>query len=308
MGLHIWGMGMIDYLAMALMAILWAGAFISGKLSVATVPSEIVAFLRFLVAGAAMLVIMVGSHKARELGFTRKDLPLILGLGASGIAGYNLLFFRGLHLAAASDGAMIIPTLNPLLTLFAAALVLGEPLTARKLTGASISLAGQVLIFWTLVQTAAQDPARLAGDLYYAASAVCWSTYTILGRMAARRFSPMASTTMASVAGALMLLPFALWYFPGSTGYTAKFWGHIGYLAIGATVGGFFLWGWGVHRLGASRAAVFINLVPVFTLVLAALLLNERPTALQVLGMLVVLSGVYLSGTAKPPATASVRA
>lgn len=295
---------MIDYLSMTLMAILWAGAFVSGKLSVAAVPSEIVAFLRFLVAGLAMLLIMAAGRNMKDLGLTRRDIPLVLGLGASGIAGYNILFFRGLHLASASDGAMIIPTLNPLLTLFVAALLLGEPLTARKLTGASISLVGQVLIFWTLVQAAAQDPARLAGDLYYVASAVCWSTYTILGRIAARRFSPMASTTIASVTGALMLIPFALWYFPGSTGYTVKFWGHIFYLAIGATVGGFFLWSRGVHRLGASRAAVFINLVPVFTLVLAALILNERPTLLQLVGMLVVLSGVYLAGTAKPPIAA----
>lgn len=298
---------MLDYLSMVLMAILWAGAFVSGKLSVANVPSEIVAFLRFLVAGLAMLAIMLGSRKIAALGITRKDIPLVLGLGASGIAAYNILFFRGLHLAPASDGAMIIPTLNPLLTLFVAALLLGEPLTARKLTGASIALVGQLLIFWTLLQVALQDPARLAGDLYYVASAVCWSTYTILGRIAAKRFSPMASTTIGSLAGALMLIPFALWFFPGSTGYTWKFWGHIAYLAIGATVAGFFLWSRGVHRLGASRAAVFINLVPAFTLVQAALILNERPTALQVVGILVVLTGVFLSGTAKPALPAAAR-
>lgn len=299
---------MADYLLMTLMAVFWAGAFVSGKLSVAAVPSEMVAFLRFLVAGLAMLAIMLVIRKGKELGIGRRDLPLVLGLGASGIAAYNLLFFRGLHLSPASDGAMIIPTLNPLLTLFVAALVLGEPLTARKLTGASISLVGQVLIFWTLVEAAAQDPARMAGDLYYVASAVCWSTYTILGRIAARRFTPMASTTISSVIGTLMLLPFALWQLPGSTGYTPKFWGHIAYLALGGTVAGFFLWSRGVHRLGASRAAVFINLVPVFTLTLAALILGERPTALQVLGMLVVLSGVFLAGTAKPPAAAVAKA
>ncbi|MFZ5814649.1 MAG: DMT family transporter [Bacillota bacterium] len=298
---------MRDYLLMGLMAVLWAGAFVSGKLSVAAIPPEIVAFLRFLVAGLTMLAIM-GALNWRELTFTRRDLGLILGLGATGIAGYNLLFFRGLHLAPASDGAMIVPTLNPLITLFVAAILLGERLTARKLTGASISLVGQVLIFWTLVQAAAADPTRLVGDLYYVGSAVCWSTYTILGRIAAKRFTPMAATTVASVAGMLMLLPFALWQYPGSSGYSLPFWGNILYLGWAATVAGFFLFNRGVTRLGASRAAVFINLVPVFSVALAALFLGERPTILQVTGMLVVLSGVYLAGTATPQAPAPARA
>ncbi len=299
---------MIDYVLMVLMAIFWAGAFVSGKVSVASVPPEIVAFLRFLVAGLSMVVIMYGVRKQKELALTKRDIPLVLGLGASGIAGYNLLFFWGLHLSPASDGAMIVPTLNPLLTLFVAAILLGEPLTARKLTGASISLVGQILIFWTLVRAAAHDPGRLAGDLFYVGSAVCWSTYTILGRIAARRFTPMASTTIASMTGMLMLLPFAIWRLPGSTGYNLPFAGHILYLAWGATVAGFFLWSRGLHRLGASRAAVFINLVPVFSVALAALFLGERPTWLQVLGMGIVLGGVFLAGTAKSatPATAKV--
>jgi drug/metabolite transporter (DMT)-like permease len=297
-------MAVVDYLLMTLMALFWAGAFVSGKVSVAAVPPEIVAFLRFLVAAMAMLAIMAGAKTWKQLDAAKGNIPLVLGLGASGIAAYNLLFFRGLHLSPASDGAMIIPTLNPLLTLFVAALILGEPLTARKLTGALISLVGQLLIFWTLVRAAAGDPARLTGDLYYVASALCWAIYTILGRVAAKRFTPMASTTLGSVSGALMLLPFALWQYPGSTGYTLPFWGHVAYMALGATVAGFFLWNRGLERLGASRAAVFMNLVPVFTLVLAALILGERPTLLQMTGMVVVLSGVFLAGTAKPPLAA----
>lgn len=296
---------MIDYVLMVLMAIFWAGAFVSGKVSVASVPPEIVAFLRFFVAGLSMVGIMLVLRKQKDLGITRRDLPLVIGLGATGIAGYNLLFFWGLYLSPASDGAMIVPTLNPLLTLFGAAILLGERLTAQKLTGASISLVGQVLIFWTLFQSAGQDPQRLAGDLLYVGSAVCWSTYTILGRIAARRFTPMASTAIGSLSGMLMLLPFALWRFPGSTGYTWPFAGHILYLAWGATVAGFFLWSRGLHRLGASRAAVFINLVPVFTVALAALFLGERPTVLQLGGMGIVLAGVFLAGTAKPAATSA---
>ncbi|HWI51055.1 MAG TPA: DMT family transporter [Symbiobacteriaceae bacterium] len=287
---------LLNYLSMVLMAVLWAGAFVVGKLSVGTVPSEVVAFLRFFLASAG-LVIWMAVKEPQAFRLKRSDWWVVLGLGATGIAAYNLLFFRGLEYSRASDGAMIIPTLNPLLTMFTAALLLGEPLTSRKLTGAAISVVGQVLIFWTLLQQAAGDPVRLRGDLFYLASSVCWSLYSVMGRVASRRFSPLAATTWGSLSGMVMILPFALWAAPGSTGYTWGFWIDAFYLALGATVAGFVLWSRGVHILGASRAAVFINLVPVFTLLMAFLFLAERPGALQVLGILVVLGGVYLSGT-----------
>lgn len=289
----------LDYLLMGLMALLWAGAFVVGKLAVSSVAPEMAAFLRFLIAGLVLLGIMVGWQR-EQLKLERRDWLLVLGLGATGIAGYNLLFFWGARLSLASDGAMIIPTLNPLLTLFAAALILGEPLTRRKLLGASISLIGQALIFWTLIQAASQDPDRLLGDLFYVGCALFWSTYSILGRVASRRFSPMAATTWGSLSGMLLLLPFAIWAFPGSTGYTPSFWFNISYIAIGGTVGGFLLWSRGIHRLGASRTAVFLNLVPVCTLALAYLILGETVHPSQILGMLIVLSGVYLASTTPP--------
>ena len=287
---------LLDYLLMGLMALLWAGAFVVGKLAVSTVAPEMAAFLRFLIAGLILLGIML-IWQREHLKLERKDWLLVLGLGATGIAGYNLFFFWGARLSLASDGAMIIPTLNPLLTLFAAALILGEPLTRRKLMGAGISLVGQALIFWTLVQAAAQDPDRLLGDLFYVGCALFWSTYSILGRLASRRFTPMAATTWGSLSGMLLLLPFAVWAFPRSTGYTPSFWFNISYIAIGGTVGGFLLWSRGIHRLGASRTAVFLNLVPVCTLALAYLILGETVHWSQILGILIVLSGVYFAST-----------
>jgi drug/metabolite transporter (DMT)-like permease len=287
----------LDYLLMTLMALLWASGFVVAKLAVVSVAPEVAAFIRFFLS-SIVLMAMVAIWQRPGLRLGRRDWPLVLGLGATGIAAYNLFFFWGVHLSLASDAAMIIPTLNPLITLFAASILLGEALTRRKLVGAGISLVGQVLIFWSLIVAAADDPARLFGDLLFVGSAICWSTYSILGRIASRRFTPMAATAWGSLSGMLLLVPFAFLALPRSTGYTPAFAGYMLYIALAGTVAGFFLWSRGVHRLGASRAAVFLNLVPVFTLFLAFVILGERPSWPQVLGMLIVLGGVYLAGGA----------
>ncbi len=294
---------MFEYLLLAVMSLLWAGSFVVGKLTVASVPPEVVAFLRFAVAGSVLMGLLA-LREPDSLRLWRKDWPLMLGLGATGIALYNLGFFFGLRYGLASHGAMIIPTLNPLITLFAAVPLLGEGLTRRKLSGAAISLVGQVLIFWTLFQQIAGHADRLLGDLFFVGSAVVWSLYTILGRVASRRFSPLAATAWASAVGAVMLIPFALRgarasAAAGTAAYLGNplFWANVLYLGLGATVAGFVIWSRGVTRLGASRAAVFINLVPVSALALSAAFLDEPVTWVQVGGVLLVLSGVYLAGS-----------
>lgn len=281
---------------MIIMVLLWAGGFVISKLSVTSIAPEMVAFLRFLIASIC-LVVPVAIWQPRLLRISRSDLPLLLGLGATGVFAYNLLFFWGARFAMASDGAMIIPTLNPVITLYVAALVLGEPLTTRKLTGAAISLSGQVLIFWGLISAAADDSTRLFGVLLNVGAAVCWSSFSILGRLGARRFSPMTATVWGTMSGALMLAPFALIHSSSIAGFTWNFWGQIIYLALGATVAGIFLWNRGIARLGAGRTAIFLNLVPGTSLILAYAFLDETPTLPQVLGILVVAVGVYMVST-----------
>jgi len=286
----------IDYLLMIMMVFVWSGGFVISKLSVVSIAPEMVAFLRFLIASLC-LVVPVAIWQPKLLRINRSDFPVVLGLGATGVFAYNLFFFWGSRYAMASDGAMIIPTLNPIITLFVAALLLGEPLTTRKLSGAAISISGQVLIFWSLIGAVSDDSTRLLGVLLHVGAAVCWSSFSILGRLGSRRFSPMTATVWATMSGTLMLAPFALIHASPAIGFTWDFWAQVSYLALGATVAGYFLWNRGIARLGASRTAIFLNLVPGTTLILAYLFLNEAPSLPQIIGILLVAVGVYMVST-----------
>ena len=71
------------------------------------------------------------------------------------------------------------------------------------------------------------------------------------------------------------------------------------YLAFFCSVLAFFLWNYGISRLEASKAAIFTNLVPVFTVIGASLFLGEKIRLEQMIGGALVIGGVSLAGTAR---------
>lgn len=283
-------------LSLVLVALLWGGFFVVGTLSVHEAPPLTVAAWRFLVATPCFLLLF-WPRRRTEVRPSWRDLPVLAGMGATGVLAYNWLSFEAMQLAGAADGAMITPALHPLLTLLVAGMLFGEPLTPARILGVLLAIAGEGLVFHEALATADTRPERLVGDLYYLAAAACWSAYTLLGRVAARRFSPLATSLYSSALGTLMLLPFAgpaLFRIPTGDGAWA-FWLGTTYLAVGGTVAAFWLWHRGIARIGASRAATFSYLVPVSALALSALFLDDRPSSPQLLGTGLVLTGVILA-------------
>lgn len=283
-------------LQMLLVVVFWGAFFVFGKIAVAEAGPMAVAALRFLVAAALMAGLLAWREPA-AFRLRRRDMPLALALAATGVFGYNALAFYGFSLAPASDGAIISPTLNPVLTAAFAALWLHEPLTRHKVAGLVLSVVGVGLIFAGPLLLATGTPGRWLGDLLFVLSAFTWCAYTLLGKVAGARFSAVASTTYATILGALMLVPFAWgdlarldW-----AGLSWRFWGAIAFMAAFCTVAAFMLWYSAIRAVGASRASSFLFLVPIVGVGLGAAMLGERPGPIQLLGMGVAIAGVAVA-------------
>ncbi|HEY9855833.1 MAG TPA: DMT family transporter [Stenomitos sp.] len=283
-------------LSLILVAALWGGFFVVGTLSVHHAAPLAVGAWRFLLATPLFFALYL-PRRRMEVRPTRRDWLVLAGMGATGVFGYNWISFEAMQRASAADGAMITPALHPLLTLFLAGLLFGESVTLARLLGLAVAILGEGLVFHEAIATFATHPDRLVGDLLYLAAAVCWSCYTLLGRAASRRLSPLATSAYSSAIGTLMLVPVG-----GSellrvpfTWQAWPFWAGVAYLSVGGTVVAFWLWHRGIAKVGASRAASFSYLVPVFALGLSVLMLHERPSPLQLLGTSLVLAGVVLA-------------
>jgi drug/metabolite transporter (DMT)-like permease len=281
------------YLILTLSAVFFGGTWVAGDVAVAGMPPMTIASVRFIIASILLYGwARVQGHRRRPI--TRRDLPLILTLGATAIAIYNALFLYGLRLAPASDGAIIVPGFAPVFTVLLAWPVLRERIGAWTVAGFAVALAGLYLVIGP--GGGEPSPNRLLGDVLFVLGALCWGIYAVAGKTATSRFTPVTSTLYGTVAGTLMLIPFGL----ADRGWEALAaaplvsWAGLLYLATFGTVLAFVFFYEGVRRIGAGPSSAFAFLVPVIGVVSSVLLLNERLTAGITLGGVLVLFGLWL--------------
>jgi drug/metabolite transporter (DMT)-like permease len=283
---------LVTPLAAFITALAWSGSWITGKLAVAGAPPLEISTVRFLIAAVVLVVITLATRA--DLG--RGSLWPVALAGVFGYCVYNAFVFVGLTMAPASDGALIVPTLIPVLTALAATFV-GERLTPMKLAGFALASMGVALVI-VAGQTAEEiSSRRLIGDVLMVLGAICWATYTVLGTIAMRTRSPLAVVTIAAPIGVLCLIPLGFLEngYADIPGWSVAVWLNVLYLALIGSVASFILFYWVVRRVGAGVAAMTSYFVPVLTLVLAVVFLGDRPQPLQLLGGLVILAGVRLA-------------
>jgi drug/metabolite transporter (DMT)-like permease len=282
------------YLFLLAMAVCWGGTWPAGKLAVEEVPPFTVAAARFLLS--TLLLGLWASSRGPIARPTRSDLPLLLAMGLTAVAGYNALFLYGLELAPATDGAIIVPGLAPVFTALLAWPLLGERIGPRGAGGLALAFAG---LLFVVDPSGSVDRDRLLGDLLFVGGAVCWAVYSIVGRPATARFGAVTSTLYATGTGTLMLLPFSAaeqgWSDLGAA--RADAWLPIVYLAVFGTVLGFVFFYEGVSRIGASRAIAFALLVPIVGVLSSVALLGEHLGVGTAFGGLAILAGLWLVQT-----------
>jgi drug/metabolite transporter (DMT)-like permease len=276
-------------LAAFCVALAWSGSWITGKLAVSSAPPLEVSTARFVIAAIVLAVIAIATRTDLGRGSLR---PVVLA-GVFGYFGYNAFVFVGLTMAPASDGALIVPTLIPVLTAIAASFV-GERLTATKLAGFAVASAGAVLVIAGGQTSEEISSRRLVGDVLMLLGAGCWAIYTVLGTIALRSRSPLAVVTIAAPVGAALLVPLGFFEkgYSDLAGWTTGVWLNVLYLALAGSVASFILFYWVVRRVGAGVGAMTSYFVPVLTLVMAVVFLGDRPQPLQLVGGVVILAGV----------------
>lgn len=284
----------IAYLFLVLMQILWSANMLVAYCSVAFIQPLIFNCLRWTIVSGALFILTyraIQQHK-KTIKAHWKALAL---QGFLGVSLYPPLVFYALKYTTVIN-ASIISAANPILILLASSLFLGEKATPRRVLGITLSFFG---VLWVVLKGNFHSLLHLAlnkGDLLQVLAITVWAAYSILLRKAHFSLPPFVFMFVTSAFGALFLIPglfFDLFqgnFFP----ITYSNLGMLFYIALGGSLLGFSFWNIGVEKIGATRASIFLNLLPVFGSILAVIFLNENLFAYHLIGGLLVCVGVFI--------------
>jgi drug/metabolite transporter (DMT)-like permease len=246
---------------------------------------------------AALVFVALTYPRERSFRIARSDLPLVT-LAVLLLLTNQLSFVYALDLTTATTAALLFGTL-PIFTALISRLVGIERLGRRFWIAASVSFAGVVLV---TAGSGKSVSSNLGGDLLAVLGAATWGAYSVAIAPLMRRYSPfrLSAVFLAVVSVALLLLASPqLGDQSFDIGWLA--WAGFAFAVIGPLVLTNVLWFTAIDRVGPSRASLFANLQPFLAAIAALLLLDERLTAVQVVGGLAIAAGIVLSRERRPP-------
>jgi len=274
-------MGQLLCIASALcfgtMAILGRFAAASG------VDTSTLLLLRFSIAGAVLWGAVALRHERLPAG---RDLAFLVGMGAAGYAGQAFAYFSALEHASAGLVALLL-YLHPVIVAVLARAVFGHLLRPAQLAAIALAVLGSAL---TVGNATDGSP---AGVFFGIAAATIYAVYILTGSQLSREVTPLASTTVVvtSAAGVFALAAALRGVRLPST---AGGWTAVVAIALVCTVAAVALFLAGLERLGPVRASVYSTVEPVFTILLAAVVLGEHLTWPRACGGALILGGVLL--------------
>ncbi len=282
------------YLLLALANLFWAGNWIVGRGMRADVPPIALSFWRWIIALACLLPL--------AWPYLRRDRALLVAgwrslavLGILGTCLYNALTYLGLQQTEAING-LLLNSFIPIVIVALAWIFQGKRLRGGEAVGIAASFAGVLTI------VARGDPRNLLlltlnlGDIWILLSVVAWAVYTLLlpKRPAAH---PLAFLFAIAAIGVVATLPIYLWEIASGRHINDSVgaWLAIGYAGVFPAFLGFIFWNKGVEQVGASKAGLFIHLLPAFGILLAALFLGERLLSFHFAGIALIFGGIFLT-------------
>ena len=290
---------MRPYLFLSLASLFWSGNFVVGRAVHGRIPPVGLAFWRWTVA-LAILAVVARRPLAAQWRTIARAWPIVVPLGVLGVGNFNMLVYVGLQDTTATNALLLQSACPAFIVAISAAIGAGRP-SPRQLAGIAASLAGVLVILARGAPGALGSLAISPGDLWVLAAVLSWAIYTLLLARRPEGVDPLALLAVLVLVGVLWIAP---WYGleiarGGRIRPDAVTLASVAYVALFASVGAYALWNAGVARVGASRAGVFLHLMPAFGSVLAIAVLGERLRVFHVAGIALILGGVYLAGVAR---------
>lgn len=272
----------------------WAGNSIAGKIAVGHISPMLLNTMRWLVASLVLGVLYRQMIRMESAVLRQNALPLLL-LGGLGMTGFSVALYAALVHTSAIN-VSIQQAAMPLVVFLLNFLLFRTSVAAAQLMGFLLSAIGILLII------SHGEPSRLLalnfniGDLIMLAGVVFYGIYTVALRLKpALRWQTFLFALV--LAGFITSLPFTIWEFAKGDGIIPSVtgWAVVVFVSIFPSLLGQAYFIRGVERIGANRAGLFINLVPIFATLMSITILGEDFHLYHAIALALVLGGIGLA-------------
>lgn len=285
------------YIKLFFSVLFWGSSAVVGKLLLdVLLPSQVI-FLRFSIASIILgFSIFIIKKQSTKISFI-EHIKLI-SLGSIGVSLCYYFYIKGLFYSSALNAGLIEATI-PLVTLLIAVLIREEKFNLLDTLGFIVAYIGVVIIVTKLDLNLIKNSTYNIGDIYLLISTLCFGIYNILvKKLTFSKITQSQKLFYIFLYGSILLLP---WLYIDSLSQKLN-WNlsilnlvYVLILSLGASVLAYVFFNEGIEKIGASKASNFINLVPIITILFAVIFLKEIPDESQIIGMLTILTGIYIS-------------
>ena len=275
-------------------SLVWAGSFIVVKNITEEIDPIDLGFLRYLVATPIMVLILFIRNK--DIVIPKKELPLLSVLGLTGVTLLYVFQFIGIKYTNASTASVLINT-NPIFIAILSVIFLKEFFSKKKIFGVLLSFLGVIIILYARlsIEIFTIDNIFFIGSILMLLSAFCWAIYSVVGKHLISSYDTLTVTTYAFLLGTIFYIPFVIPnIFTSIQNVTSNGWLSILYLALFCSVFGYLGWYYALKKTDASKAAVYLNLIPLFTIIMS-FFYGENITIFFLIGAILIIYGVYIT-------------
>jgi len=279
--------------AMVLTCFLWGLNTVISKNAIGNFPETFRVFIYngLRIPIGTVFIIMAVKYTGGSIRVKKKHIPYIAVLAFFGMFMFMLAFILGVSLTSSTNTGVIASTI-PLFILIVSFISGIERPTLRTISGIAVGFCGMLTL------TLKTGGISLnAGDLILLGSCICWAIHTVYGKKLLNHYSPMVVIVWVYLFTSLYHIPLAIYQIPGQAwaSITALNWFYLAVSAIGSAFIANCLYYYSINKIGPSKAGVYTNLTPVFTLLLAVLIRGETITSQHIAGLLLIMTGIAVS-------------
>lgn len=285
----------LPYIFLIFATMFWGGNFVMGRGFTEVLPPFTLALVRWIIAFLCILP-FAWKEIVSNKNLWKKEFKTIFFISLTGIACFNTLVYIAVHYTTSINAALVnAPT--PVFIMLLSFLFLKQKLIGRQVVGIVFSIIG---VIWIISRGSLETLISFSvniGELWMLLAVLIWSVYSILIKKHAHKFPMYGFFALTILIGTFQLLPFAAyeWITDVPMVWNSNTFFGLLYLGVFASVVAFLFWNKAVEDIGPSAASPFLNLIPVFSSFFAIIFLGEKLQMSQVVGGIIVISGVLIT-------------